>query len=163
MLLVLLACPGGYDTPKTSTGSTTQVATTATTAGGTTVGTTTASTGPAPDAPAITSCEATCTQHTTGEDYYQWALECTATDPQGLADIANGRFIVFTTDPDAPLAQDLVACAPGTGQCTAAFAEDQYGVTISCLDAGDYTLRTWVSDWEGHESAPYDTQGLYVP
>ncbi len=109
---------------------------------------------PNPDAPVIRSCDAYCWLHTTGEERYEWLLECDVTDPQGLEDIWNGRFdALFKGN---VIMDDLVACNT-SGYCSSAFSENS--ADVRCEQAGDYSFRVFVSDWSGNESQPLEVVG----
>ena len=107
-----------------------------------------------PDAPVIQSCDAYCWLHTTGEERYEWLVECDVSDPQGLEDIWNGRFeALFNGN---VIQEELVACDT-QGYCSSAFSE--ITADVRCEQASDYTFRVFVSDWSGNESKPYEVVG----
>ncbi|MEE2751039.1 MAG: hypothetical protein VX519_06395 [Myxococcota bacterium] len=107
------------------------------------------------NAPVIQSCDAWCEEHTTGDTYWKWTLDCQVTDPDGLTNIWNGRFDVLRNN---NLVDDgLVACETGTGICTTSFREDTDN--ILCAQATTYNFVAWIKDWDQHESAPYSVQG----
>ncbi|MCB9760446.1 MAG: hypothetical protein H6739_11460 [Alphaproteobacteria bacterium] len=112
----------------------------------------TGDTTPPGDAPSISSCEALCWQHQTGDTTWQWVVDCHASDPDD--DLANGRSEV--RQGASVVSEQLVACS-AEGRCTSSFTEAQTGVR--CDAATSYTFMVWVSDLEGHESAPFSVQG----
>jgi hypothetical protein len=107
-----------------------------------------------PDAPVIQTCDAYCWLHTTGEERYEWLLECDVTDPQGLEDVWNGRFeALFKGN---VIMEELVAC-DAQGYCSSAFSE--VTADVRCEQASDYSFRVFVSDWSGNESQPFEVVG----
>lgn len=109
---------------------------------------------PTGSAPTVTDCDAFCWQHQTGDTFYQWLVECHATDPEGLEDIANGRMEIYQGSTQQ--GSTLVAC-DRAGFCTSSFRETDFGVL--CSSASSYTFSVWISDMEGHESTPLVTTG----
>jgi hypothetical protein len=110
-----------------------------------------------PDAPVIATCDAYCWYHTTGEQFYEWGIECSATDPDGFKDIWNGRW--GCTDGACEDQSGLIACTATAGQCSTSFKESQIHPTILCEQAASYTFTVWVSDWQGHESKGFKVSG----
>ena len=110
-----------------------------------------------PDAPVINSCDAYCWYHTTGEQFYEWVVECSVTDPDGYKDIWNGRW--GCTGGSCQDQSGLVACTATDGTCSTSFKESQITPTIFCEQASSYTFTVWVSDWQGHESKGYKVTG----
>lgn len=105
---------------------------------------------PTGSAPTLTDCDASCWEHQTGDVFYQWLVECHATDPEGLESIANGRLEIQRSG--AVEGTALVAC-DRAGYCSTSFRETDFDVL--CRDASSYSFHVWVSDLEGHESEPF--------
>ncbi|GEM_PF-1798820 len=110
-----------------------------------------------PDAPVVGSCDAHCWYHTTGEQFYEWGIDCTATDPDGAKNIWNGRW--SCTGGACEDQSGLVACTANSGICSSSFKEAQITPAILCEQADTYEFTIWVSDWEGHESRGYRVTG----
>lgn len=107
-----------------------------------------------PDAPVIQSCDAFCYLHETGEQFYNWRVECSVTDPQGVDNVWNGEVIVAQGQTTAH--SDLVAC-DATGFCSASFTQDNSAV--QCAQASSYDFLVKVQDWDQNWSAPMKVQG----
>ena len=110
-----------------------------------------------PSAPVVTTCDAYCWYHTTGDQFYEWAIDCSVTDPEGAKNIWNGRWAC--TGGDCQDQSGLIACTTSSGQCNTSFKETQVTPNILCEQASSYTFSVWVSDWDSHESAPYEITG----
>ena len=106
------------------------------------------------DAPVISTCDAFCYLHQTGDQYYNWRVECSATDPQGLENIWNGEVIVAQGQNE--VRTDLVAC-DATGFCSATFDEPSTGVM--CAQATSYDFIVKVQDWDQNWSKPVKVTG----
>ena len=105
-------------------------------------------------APTIQSCDAYCEWHDIGDTYWKWTVGCDVTDPDGLENIWNGATTVLRGN--TQVANYLVACNT-TGLCTTGFREDTDN--ILCSQANTYKFIVKISDWDGHESLPYEVVG----
>ena len=105
-------------------------------------------------APKIENCDAYCEWHDIGDTYWKWTLGCNVTDPDGLENIWNGTTTVSRGN--TALADYLVACNT-SGLCTTGFREDTDN--ILCSQANSYKFVVKISDWDGHESLPYEVVG----
>lgn len=105
-------------------------------------------------APTIQSCDAYCEWHDIGETYWKWTVGCTVTDPDGLDNIWNGATTVLRGN--TQVANYLVACNT-SGLCTTGFREETDN--ILCSQANSYKFVVKISDWDGHESLPYEVVG----
>lgn len=106
------------------------------------------------DAPTLTTCDAWCYLHETGDQNYIWKVECSADDPQGVDTIGNGRLEI--QQDQVTFATDLVACDT-SGFCSTQFGEPTHGTY--CDQATSYTFVVFVSDVDENESRPYVVQG----
>ncbi|MFZ5478148.1 MAG: hypothetical protein ACOZNI_15385 [Myxococcota bacterium] len=113
-------------------------------------------TGGPPVRPVVTGGDFYCYEHQTGETFWGWVAECSATDPQGTETLARGGAYTVLLD-GAEAYAGLLACDPLTGECQTSFREDQTGV--SCADASSYTIEIVVRDADGHESDTYAMTG----
>ena len=148
-LLLLPACGGGKDDTSSSTDDT---ATADTADSGQQV---------SDDAPVVTSADAYCELHDVGDKYYQWTLQASATDPQGLDTIVRydstqeSNYPLVLTSAGGKLARYGLTCADGN--CFGSFKESEDGV--ACSNADTYTFQFVVSDEDGNKSASYDILG----
>lgn len=106
------------------------------------------------DAPKITTCDAFCYLHETGDTFYNWRVECNVDDAQGVSNVWNGT--VDIAKGSDPVANDLMAC-DATGYCSGTFREDLYG--ILCSDASSYDFLIKIQDWDQNWSKPYKVAG----
>jgi hypothetical protein len=157
LVLVFLACGSLSERPGDDSQSGWAADSNADTGGSATSDTDTDSIEVDPSAPVIGSCDAWCYYHTTGEQFYEWTIDCAVTDPEGPKNIWNGRWAC--TSGDCAEQSGLVACTTSTGKCNTSFQESQVTPTILCEQAANYTFSVWVSDWDGHESRPYQVTG----
>lgn len=102
---------------------------------------------PTGSAPTLTACNAECWEHATGDTFYQWLVECHATDPEGLEDIANGDVTILQGS--TTVGTSLVAC-DRAGYCSASFRETDFNVI--CLNAAAYQFSVRIVDQAGHWS-----------
>jgi len=113
------------------------------------------------DAPVVTSADAYCELHDVGDKYYQWTLQATATDPQGVDTIVRydssqeSNYTLVLSSAGGELARYGLTCADGT--CFGSFKESEDGV--ACSNAESYTFQFVVSDEDGNKSASYDIAG----
>ncbi|MEC7242584.1 MAG: hypothetical protein VXW32_15225 [Myxococcota bacterium] len=105
-------------------------------------------------APKIQSCDAYCEWHDIGDTYWKWTVGCNVTDPDGLENIWNGATTVSRGN--TAVADYLVACNT-SGLCTTGFREDTDN--ILCSQANSYKFVVKITDWDGHESLPYEVVG----
>jgi len=105
-------------------------------------------------APSIQSCDAYCEWHDIGDTYWKWTVGCSVTDPDGLENIWNGSTTVSRSN--NPVADYLVACNTA-GLCTTGFREETNN--ILCSQANSYKFVVKITDWDGHESLPYEVVG----
>ncbi len=110
-----------------------------------------------PSAPVITGCDAYCWYHQTGEQFYEWAIECYVTDPVGPLNIWRGRW--ECVDGSCTDQEGKIACTKDTGSCTTSFKETQFTPNILCEQAPSYTFKVWVSDWDDNESKGFRVTG----
>lgn len=111
------------------------------------------------DPPVVLDADAYCYQHKTGDKFYLWEANCTATDPQGADTIQpfdTELSVAAVLSGGTELASYPLACDSG-GSCFASFRESDHG--IACASATSYTVRFQVVDEDGNQSAPYDVQG----
>jgi len=107
-----------------------------------------------PNAPVISSCDAYCYLHQTGDQNYQWKIECSVDDPDGMDNVWNGRFdILFGT---STIADDKIAC-DDAGYCSGSFGETTH--EVYCEQADSYEFVIFISDWDENESKPYRVTG----
>jgi hypothetical protein len=113
-----------------------------------------------PDAPWIEAGDAYCYLHETGDQYYQWEVNCTADDPQGADTLkafdAANSIITVLNDSGVPVATYALVC-DDEGACFGSFKENDDGV--SCANATSYTIRFQVADEDDNLSAPFEVQG----
>ncbi|HJN77799.1 MAG TPA: hypothetical protein QGF58_28025 [Myxococcota bacterium] len=107
-----------------------------------------------PLAPVIETCDAYCYLHQTGDENYQWKIECSVDDPDGVDNIWNGRFEIEYSG--ARIADDKMAC-DDAGYCSGSFGETTH--EVYCDKADSYMFLVYISDWDEHESAPYKVAG----
>jgi hypothetical protein len=112
------------------------------------------------DAPWIEAADAYCYLHETGDQYYQWEVNCTADDPQGADtlkafDAAMSKITVLN-DGGTEIANYALVC-DDEGACFGSFKELDDG--ISCANATSYTIRFQVADEDDNISAPFEVQG----
>jgi len=113
-----------------------------------------------PDAPWIEAADAYCYLHETGDQYYQWEVNCTADDPQGADTLksfdAALNIVSILNDGGTEIATYALVCTD-EGMCVGSFKEADDGV--SCASASSYTARFQVADEDDNISAPFDVQG----
>ena len=113
------------------------------------------------DAPVVVSADAYCELHDVGDKYYQWTLQATVTDPQGLDTVVRydstqkSNYTQVLSSAGGELARYGLTCADG--ECFGSFKESEDG--IACSNASSYTFRFVVSDEDGNKSANHDIEG----
>lgn len=107
------------------------------------------------ESPVLSSAEAWCYFHETGEQFYNWYTACTATDPQDTDTLEGGELLV-SRDGETVVERRL-ACNRDTGVCSTSFREDQEGVI--CTEASAYRFAFVVVDEDGNESDPMEVSG----
>lgn len=107
-----------------------------------------------PAAPVISSCDAYCYLHQTGDENYQWKIECAVDDPDGTDNIWNGAFDIEYSG--TVISDDKIAC-DDAGYCSGSFGETTH--EVYCEYAESYLFIVTISDWDDHESAAYAVAG----
>jgi len=135
-LLALVAC----GTSSISTGDT------GTTDSGDATGTT--GTTSADESPEIQSVDARCYYHSTGDAYYQWAMEAYVDDPQGRDTIEINQTIEVYRGGTLQASYGLICGA--ANPCIGSFKESDNG--ILCSSASEYSFRFLITDEDGNTS-----------
>ena len=108
-----------------------------------------------PEAPVIEVADAWCYLHKTGDQAYFWVANLEVDDPQGQDTIESFYEGVTVLSSDTELFSEYLVC--GDGECTASWAESQYG--MACGNAESYTLRFQLTDEDGNLSEPVEVTG----
>ena len=155
LLLLALACDKDDGTSADDTATTTDDSSPSDDSGHTDdSGSTNDTSDPFEDAPIIQSCDAFCYFHDTGDQFYNWRIECSVTDQQGVENVWNGT--VEIAQGNNSVATDLVAC-DAAGFCSTTFREELYGVYCSQASSYDFFIR--IQDWDENMSRPYKVTG----
>jgi hypothetical protein len=109
----------------------------------------------AAERPVITTADAWCYFHDTGDQFWNWDAACEVTDPQGARSLDTGALVVLRDG--AEVHSGVLACNRDTGRCTTTFREDATGVM--CADATSYQFRFTVTDEDGYVSDPVEIAG----
>ena len=110
-----------------------------------------------PQLPYITAADAACSYHETGTSYWQWSVDASADDPQGVKTVDSiGNVDVLDTTTGKVMANYAIACSV-KGVCVTAFKADTDG--ILCDDPKQWTFRLTVSDEDKNVSLPFDVIG----
>jgi hypothetical protein len=112
---------------------------------------------PESNAPEIRTCDASCSLHETGENYWQWVLDCRVTDPDGVKNIWNGSTVV--TQNNNAITEYRIACNTDASEaiCTTSFAEKLDN--ILCSQASSYSFAVTIQDWDKNNSKPFTVIG----
>lgn len=109
------------------------------------------------ETPSITTADAWCYLHDTGDPVITWSIKATASDPQGedtLESFVTDAIIVKSGD--TVVTTQAMVCDT-TGSCSGAFSEDASGV--ACSAATSYTFVLAVEDEDDHRSTDYELEG----
>lgn len=108
-----------------------------------------------PERPVLTSVDAWCYFHETGEQFYNWDAAAEVVDPQGADTLTGGTLVV--SDAGGEVVSHLLACDHDTSRCTTTFRADTDGVR--CEEATSYHFRFTVTDEDGNTSEERETAG----
>ncbi len=100
-------------------------------------------------APAIDSANAYCYYHSTGDPFYQWAMDANVDDPQGRDTIETSNTVEVYRSDTLQASYGLV-CGP-TNPCIGSFKESDNG--IACDSASEYVFLFLVSDEDGNTTS----------
>ncbi|NOY27207.1 MAG: hypothetical protein GXP62_15165 [Oligoflexia bacterium] len=119
-----------------------------------------ASTTADPEAPVVTSVDAWCYAHKTGQVDYIWQVDLTYTDPQG-DDTAQAYFNGMTVSQGGTVVAEYDLTCPDPGVCGGSFRQslDQ----VVCAKASSYTIAVRVLDEDDNWSEPAETAGRNCP
>ena len=114
-------------------------------------------TDPDPQLPYVTAADAACSYHETGTSYWQWRVDASADDPQGVKTVDSiGNVDVLDAATEKLAATYALACSP-KGVCATSFKADADG--ILCDDPKQWTFRVTVVDEDKNVSVPFDVIG----
>jgi len=154
LLLLALACDKDGTSADDTATTTDDTSTNGDTSSSDDSGGTSDTSDPFKDSPIIQSCDAFCYFHDTGDQFYNWRIECSVSDPQGVENVWNGT--VDITQGNNSIATELVAC-DAAGFCSTTFREELYGVYCSQASSYDFFIR--IQDWDENLSKPYKVTG----
>ena len=100
------------------------------------------------EAPEIQSVDARCYYHSTGDAYYQWALEAYVDDPQGRDTVEVNQTAEVYRGGTLQASYGLVCGS--ANPCIGSFKESDNG--ILCSSASDYSFRFLITDEDGNTS-----------
>lgn len=109
------------------------------------------SSGPVDDgvSPSVHEAAAECSEHTTGDTFYQWNFSARYEDPQGLENVPRTFHLIrIERDGNVLKESELLVCDDGSGQCTGSATDDQLGT--SCPSADEYDITFVITDYDGN-------------
>ena len=116
--------------------------------------------GASSEAPVVTSVDAWCYEHSTGDKDYIWQVEATFTDPQG-DDTARSYFDGIAVKDGTTVVAEYAMTCPDPGVCGGSFRQSLDDVR--CTLASAYTISVRVQDEDDNWSAPQETTGRLCP
>ena len=106
--------------------------------------------------PYVIGADAACSLHETGTQYWQWTLNASADDPQGVKTVDSfGNVDVL--DAKGKLAASYTLGCSAKGLCATSFDADDDG--ILCKTPEEWTFRFTVLDEDKNASVPFDVNG----